>query len=509
MRKRLSLSLLTGLLLAATNLAPAQDGLPQPPPSQPTRTGPAAIPRQLTETDYLTTVATARLSGHMPKLAKAYFQLGGFYQGQGQLSKARATYTEALNQTRAGLPESHPLTGLLLCQLSTTYLYEQNFDKAIPTLDEGLSILHKNPQMGSIAQKLDTLRNIVVYFNDGLKALRQYDYAQAEASFEQALALGTQVQEPSLISVAQSSLGMSQLMQDKFEVAETSLAQAMRYSEKTKAQEARLMALIAYGSLYSRQGKIETARMYYQQALAEPETLFTQVKVPKSLFEQEVSRLDHVRDKLAQTTVSVDAPDYSADTLWKNQVFHWNKQNGNIRVYIAPPDNMTRWNPEYISRFKAACKQWQLALGDQIRFSFTENPADKADVTIHWSDTYDKLAGVTRCRQHNGKLATADITLNLKNYDSQLHSPETIYRLSLHEVGHLLGLMGHSRNPKDIMFPSLSMAKNLSGRDAETIRRLYARPAQITNPDRLTLSEYRQMTPYQSIQPKIETLNNH
>lgn len=509
MQLKRPLATLTGILLLAASLTLGLESLAQNAPAKSTKPNAAVSPRKQTETDYLTNVATARLSGNMPVLAKAYFQLGSFYQGEGQLTKARATYTEALAQTRKKLPANHPMIGLLLCQLSTTYMYEQNFDKALPELDEGLAILNENPQMVSVAQKLSTLRNIVAYFNEGLKALKLYDYAQAETSFSQALSLGTQVQEPSLISVAQSSLGISQLMQDKFEAAEASLAQALQYSEKTRTKEARLMALIAYASLYARQGKIETARMYYQDALAEPETLFTQIQVPKSLFEQEVSRLDHVRDELAQTTASMDAPDYYADVLWKKQVFHWNNQNGNIRVYIEQPDNIAGWSPEYISRFKAACKQWQLALGDQVRFSFTEDPTEKADVTIHWNGAYEKLAGLTRCRHYNGKLATADITLNLKNYDNQLFAPEIVYRLSLHEVGHLLGLMGHSRNPKDIMFPTLSMAKGISSRDAATLRKVYAQQAKITNPDKLTLSEYRQTAQYQSIQSMVEALNNH
>lgn len=504
-------TLLVAMLLLFSSLTVAPQGVAETPSkaAPASKAGSAPATRKPTEADYLTQVSIARLSGNMPALSKAYFQLGSYYQGQGQLSKARATYTEGLNQTRKKLPESHPMTGLLLCQLSTTYMYEQNFDKAVPLLDEGLGILQQNPQMGSMAEKLEGLRNIVVSFNGGLKALRQFDYPQAEASFEQALSLGTQAQEPLLISIAQSSLGISQLMQDKFEAAEISLAQAMEYSRKTKMTEARLMALMAYASLYTRQGKLETARMYYQDALAEPESVFTRISVPKSLFEQEISRLDHIQSELDQTTADINAPDYLPDVLWKKQVFHWNRENGDIRVYLEQPPHLEGWNPEYISRFKAACKQWQLALGDQVRFYFTEDPTDKADVTLHWTGEYNKLAGLTRCRHHGGKLTTAEITLNLKNYDNQLLPPESVYRLSLHEVGHLLGLMGHSRNPRDIMYPTLSMAKGLSSRDATTIRKLYAKPAKITNPARLTLSEYRKTAQYQSVQSMVEALNNH
>lgn len=451
----------------------------------------------------------ARKSGQPALVAKAYFQIGSKYQQQGQIAKARTSYTEGLAYARKTLPATHPMIGLLLCQISTTYMYEQDFDRAIPALNEGLTILNQNPQMGQIALKLTTLRDIVLNFSDGLKALKRYEYAQSETHFQQALTLGTQVQEPSLISVAQSSLGLSQLMQDKFETAEASLAQALQYSEKTHMREARLMALIAYASLYSRQGQVETARMYYQDALSEPAELFNRIQVPKALFEQEIGKLDHIRDELAQTTVNIENPDYYDDMLWKRNVFHWNTRNGTIRVYLKPVEGVQGWTPEYRERFKAACKQWQLALGDRVRFYFTDNPAEPADVTVIWNDGYDKLVGLTRCKHYAGQLVNAGITLNLKSYDNQLYAPETMYRISLHEVGHLLGLMGHSRSPKDIMFPSLSMATGLSSRDTATVRKLYRMPAQITNPERMTLSEYRKTPGYQAIQPQIESLKSH
>ena len=47
----------------------------------------------------------------------------------------------------------------------------------------------------------------------------------------------------------------------------------------------------------------------------------------------------------------------------------------------------------------------------------------------------------------------------------------------LHEVGHVLGMGGHTTNPEDIMFYTSSLAdvpKHLSARDRATLVRLYS-----------------------------------
>lgn len=462
------------------------------------------------ESTYRQGLAMAFKSGVPAKVSKAYFQLGAYYQGQRNFTKARETYNQGIAYARKHLPAAHPMTGLLLCQLSTVSMMNRDFDQALPTLDSGLAILDQNPQLGPTAQKLHLLRELLSHFNLGLKALNRYDYANSESEFQQALALSGGIQEPSVVSLAQSSVGLAQLMQDKYAEAETSLAQALQYARQTHMPEARLMALIGYASLYAKEGQIGTARMYYQEALQQDDAWFNQLRVPKQLFSRELERLDYVQTELDKTTVAAEAPDYFPDALWKGKVFHWNTlNNGTIRVYLVPASRIPGWTPDYVERFKAACKQWQLALGDQVRFQFTEDPKQDADVTVTWSDTYHQLAGVTRCRQYKSQLATADLHFNLKNYDNRLFPPETVYRLSLHEIGHLLGLMGHSRNPRDVMFPSLSMAKGLSSRDTASIRKLYRLNAQISNPDRITLTAFRRTLGFQATQAAADAINSH
>ena len=64
---------------------------------------------------------------------------------------------------------------------------------------------------------------------------------------------------------------------------------------------------------------------------------------------------------------------------------------------------------------------------------------------------------------------------------------DVIYGTVLHEMGHALGLAGHSPDSDDVMALSVRVGRSLTARDRATLRALYAKPNghRVTGPKRV------------------------
>ena len=73
-----------------------------------------------------------------------------------------------------------------------------------------------------------------------------------------------------------------------------------------------------------------------------------------------------------------------------------------------------------------------------------------------------------KCKQN------AKIDIKTINKSGVKQSSNQIYYVVLHEVGHALGIKGHSKNRYDVMYPSDNTYRNaLSNRDINTIKTIY------------------------------------
>ncbi len=146
---------------------------------------------------------------------------------------------------------------------------------------------------------------------------------------------------------------------------------------------------------------------------------------------------------------------------------------------IAFTNDMTYNGVSAQAHFKSGFDAWISATHGVITYNWISN-ASVADITVTFAKV-DPPAngaelGVTNDKYYKStlELAGADITINLwdgmsaRQFDDDLAT-------ATHEMGHALGISGHSPDPTDIMYPSfdLNSVVTISAHDLNTIESLY------------------------------------
>jgi len=142
-----------------------------------------------------------------------------------------------------------------------------------------------------------------------------------------------------------------------------------------------------------------------------------------------------------------------------------------------PPDGMFE-NPDAIwDSVRDGVTDWtDVASPGTPSFRFVDAPGD-ADIRVEWAPEPDGSWYVAFC-SYNANVVTRTfavekILVSARWPNGNVADLHDVYAVMLHEMGHALGLGGHSPTKGDVMFPSVG-ARALSERDRNTLRALYA-----------------------------------
>ena len=169
----------------------------------------------------------------------------------------------------------------------------------------------------------------------------------------------------------------------------------------------------------------------------------------------------------------------------KNNLFKWPSSRVPIKVYITNGEIIPGYHPVYDELLRESFAEWTEASKGKIAFEFVDKPED-ATLTCKWTDNLH--APELKAEAGNANV-TADgdgidgATVNLLVVSPIKDQPMTdflLHNVCLHEIGHALGLMGHSPYQDDIMFPSLLLQRGISQRDKNTLFLLYSNQQQKT-----------------------------
>lgn len=185
---------------------------------------------------------------------------------------------------------------------------------------------------------------------------------------------------------------------------------------------------------------------------------------------------------------ALNGGNYIDNTTSQGNIIRWQAYSKPIKVYIEPANSII--NPKlYVNCIKNGLKSWSNASHGKVKFLLVQSPKN-ANIIINWDKYKPSLAkknnlyyiGFTEPNYTENQLISMNIRFNTWSQSGKTTPVNLFEKGVTHELGHALGIMGHSPNKKDIMYPFISLTTNrLSQRDINTINLLYQSEPDISN----------------------------
>lgn len=329
--------------------------------------------------------------------------------------------------------------------------------------------------------------------NEGLLLLRENKNEQAVVRLKEAL-----TQDPTLAE-AHHNLGVALIKTGNSNDAIQELSQAAKLKPQLDATR------LVLASIYQSTGQLPQALATWQQFLQDFPAHPMKGRVTGMIngLQEELKNAELNRQQeLALTTTAENGQtlssstaasrpdnknndDYLAEMVNRYGVKRWPASRIPIKVFISPALGLASSNARFEEILRQSFQDWSKATAGKLAFEFVpqQDTAGKHNALIEctWTENPSEVknqaeSGDTNIFEDEEGIAKSQIRFLLKSGSAGL--TENQFRLtSLHEIGHALGLIGHTSNPDDIMFYSTTTKESwreLSGRDKRTITRLYA-----------------------------------
>lgn len=283
------------------------------------------------------------------------------------------------------------------------------------------------------------------YYDAGKKAFNSKDYNQASIQFKQAL-----IDNPSNVNCryyyAQSLIYLSKLEEAQKEYE--------KIIEISPSSEAANLASIGIAKL--------------QKYIAGQKKDYSSTK-------NQSLRYIYGNDNYIENILTADG-----------FLAYWDISKMPLKIYFDTSKKSTQSN--YINSVKEALDQWIKVLDNSYLKYETVSDSKSANIKIYFvSSSMNKiktdnhteyLSGISTPYFKNEKLDYVEMKFSILKDNNTNISEEEMYNIALHELGHALGIWGHSNNESDIMYAIDTNDNNLtrkplSARDINTIRLLY------------------------------------
>ena len=149
---------------------------------------------------------------------------------------------------------------------------------------------------------------------------------------------------------------------------------------------------------------------------------------------------------------------------------HW-RNPAHLDTYIQPGYGRS-------DLMKKAFAEWSRLTKNKVVFYYVDSPK-KAQIEVQFGEkilrTQNKgTAGLTKTKMLGDEMYHATILIPLQTSAGIEMSKEMVYVVMLHEIGHALGILKHSTNPQNIMYPAASSDnKKITKYDLAELYRIY------------------------------------
>ncbi|MDZ4837115.1 MAG: tetratricopeptide repeat protein [Candidatus Melainabacteria bacterium] len=422
-----------------------------------------------------------------PSCGEVHGYLGMAFQNSGNPQQAIPEYMKAL--------ELNPQMTFINVNLGSCLMNMNQMDKAVPYFQH---YLETNPNAPDAAQVRGYIQqagsrkgqsNLRSLIEQGQSQLNAKRFSEAQASFQQALSV-----DPNF-APAHFYLGFTLAQSGQLPQAIAEFQQTVKIDPSIKE------AILNIGSNYQSLGDIPNAIGWYQRYLKEN---------PGSPKAGEIhQRIQGLQQQMKQAGAQGGggnayqpppqgggfvgtnqsppggADDYMSGAASGGKYFRWSRMP--IRVFISSGTGVPGYQNSFHADLMYAFSQWALGSEGRIAFSLSTD-ISQSDIVCDWTGDPKRIleqgrpieGGLTKLNGQplpNGVdvgIVGAKVTI-LTNRGGTPLNDEDMKKVCLHEVGHALGINGHSNSNTDVMFFSESptILPVLSVRDRATICRLY------------------------------------
>lgn len=199
------------------------------------------------------------------------------------------------------------------------------------------------------------------------------------------------------------------------------------------------------------------------------------------------------KSKLHANRVAVQnliGKNYLDAVLSAGKLERWNPKSFPLKVYMQGAANIPQ---VYVQEVKNAFATWEASTNGFVKFVYTNSP-EAADYKCIFAANLknrncDEKGAGTAAYQYftynkDGNIEYSIVEFSPFACNGQPWPAESFYSTALHEIGHGLGLRGHSTDSNDLMYPVGNGSRErgkISDADMTTLRAIYSIIPDVTN----------------------------